>query len=52
MVTRLFVIILYCLEILNYYVVYQKLTYSCRSTMLQKQNHRRRDQICGNQRQG
>ena len=38
MVTRfIVVIILYCLEILNYYAVYQKQTHSCRSTMLQKQ---------------
>ena len=32
-------IILKCTEVLNYYGVYQKLTQSCRSAILQKQTH-------------
>ena len=44
--------ILKSVEILYHYVVYQELTHCCRSIMLQKQTHRKRDQICGYQRRG
>ena len=45
-------IILKCIEVLNYCAVYQELTWWCRSAILQKQTHGKRAQICGYQKQG
>ena len=44
--------ILKSIEILYHYVVYQELTYCCRSIMLQKQTHRKRDYVCDYQSRG
>ena len=48
------VIIFNCIEISNHYEVYQELTYNTvgQIQFKNKQTYRKRDQICGYQRQG